>query len=269
MVHRNLLWIGNRAAQPPRPRAELAGAEKVSASMLSMFERTFIVNLPKRVDRRRHILAELARIDVRLQPGRVELFPAIRPTSDGGFPSIGALGCFLSHRTIIKQAVADKLENVLIVEDDLKFIHDIKRRLPVVVDSLFSKDWQFAYLGHVEPDLVSQSPLWEVPYNRGFSCSHFYALHRSLMPDLLDFLEGVERRPPGSPDGGPMHVDGAFSFFRSIHPNIRTYAAVPALGGQASSRSDITIGWPDRIPGLRPAISLARSARSFVRARIQ
>ncbi|HAX77040.1 MAG TPA: LPS biosynthesis glycosyltransferase, partial [Cyanobacteria bacterium UBA11372] len=48
------------------------------------------------------------------------MFPAIRPDDAGDFPSIGARGCFESHLAILKQALADRLSNVLIVEDDLK-----------------------------------------------------------------------------------------------------------------------------------------------------
>jgi hypothetical protein len=57
---------------------------------------------------------------------------------------------------------------------------------------------------------------------------------------LVEFLEAIMKRPPGSPDYGPMHVDGAYGLFRLMHPELKTFAAFPTMGYQRSSLSDIT-----------------------------
>lgn len=54
-----------------------------------LFDRTYVINLPHRVDRRTAIELELSHAGMPFTPGRVELFAAIRPDSPGGFESIG------------------------------------------------------------------------------------------------------------------------------------------------------------------------------------
>ena len=51
-------------------------------------------------------------------------------------------------------------------------------------------------------------------------------------------------------NGGPMDIDGAYSTFRQLYPEIITLVANPSLGYQRSSRSDITpYRWFDK-PGI-------------------
>ncbi|WP_228056539.1 hypothetical protein [Microcoleus sp. LEGE 07076] len=57
--------------------------------LTEFFERTYVVNLPERQDRRRDITKELANAGISLAPNSVEIFPAIRPETAGEFPSIG------------------------------------------------------------------------------------------------------------------------------------------------------------------------------------
>lgn len=45
-------------------------------------------------------MAELKRIGI--EAADVEVFPAIRPIDVLGFPSIGTLGCYLSHLAVLK-----------------------------------------------------------------------------------------------------------------------------------------------------------------------
>lgn len=89
--------------------------------------------------------------------------------------------------------------------------------------------------------------------------AHFYGVNGRVLDRLVAFLELVMSRPPGHPDGGPMHVDGAFSTFRQQNPDVLTLAASPSLGWQRSSRSDIASNrWYDRTPVSRELVGLAR-----------
>ena len=56
------------------------------------FDKTFIINLAERTDRRREMLRELKGIGIAPTPGHVEFFPGIRPDDRGEFPSIGRTG---------------------------------------------------------------------------------------------------------------------------------------------------------------------------------
>jgi glycosyl transferase, family 25 len=56
-----------------------------------------------------------------------------------------------------------------------------------------------------------------------------------------------------------MHVDGAYSWFRRQHPEVITLLAMPELGHQRSSRTDIhDLNWYDRSIVLRPLVSVLR-----------
>lgn len=228
-------------------------------SIFNAFQRIYVINLPSRADRLRAVLAELARVGISKDDPRLKIFAGIRPSDAGGFPTIGTRGCFLSHLGVLREALADGLDNVLILEDDVLLNPSALKPSHELQTVLARGDWDFAYLGHVQPSpdpnaspifLTTQTPL---------VCLHCYALNRRVIGPLLDYLQSCLARPPGHPDGGPMHVDGAYSMFRARHPNFVTIICQPSLAGQRSSRSDIHVNrWFDRLPGFKQLAGLAR-----------
>jgi hypothetical protein len=231
------------------------------------FERIVVINLRERVDRRREMQAELRRAGIGAGDARLQFFAAIRPADAGLFPSVGARGCFESHLGVIGEALRDGVENLLVLEDDLLLHPAACVEQPALVERLARGPWDFAYPGHMlPPEETGGAVRWQesrIP----LACTHFYGLHRRVFADLRDYLEDCRRRPPGHPDGGPMHVDGAFSMFRGRNPAVVTLIASPSLGGQRSSRSDITANrWFDRQPGLRLLAGLARKGKNLWRA---
>jgi hypothetical protein len=149
---------------------------------------------------------------------------------------------------------------VLVLEDDCNFAPDFQDRQSRLARSLDSTPWGIAYLGHRES--VSGAADLEV-WNpaRGVLLMHCYAVDGKVVPQLTSYLEAILLRRPGSPDGGPMCVDGALSWFRRHHPQVRTVLAAPALAHQRPSRSDITMRWFDRVPILREAAEMYRGYR--------
>ena len=104
-------------------------------------DKVFIINLKERTDRREAIEKELIRVDMK----NYEFFDAIRPTTDDlnnwnslfikDIPTwfkrlnkdeskyrLGALGCLLSHYKIMQISKERGYKNVMILEDDTKFI---------------------------------------------------------------------------------------------------------------------------------------------------
>lgn len=234
------------------------------------FQRVYVVNLPERKDRRKLIVKELDEAGIPLTPHRVEIFPAIRPDEAGGFPSIGARGCFSSHVAILKQAKQQGLNNILIVEDDLEISAKFRTDQAVFIQQLCQQDWDFVYFGHVE-EVGEKSPvaLIPLPFSKGVMTTHFYAINGRVFDRLLRFLEELQQRPPGHPKGGPMHLDGAYSTFRSQNPDVVTLIATPNLGWQKSSRSDIYPNpWFDRLPGFRQLVGAARTSKTWLKRRI-
>ena len=72
----------------------------------------FYINLEKRTDRRKYVEQELASIG--FPDHKIERYKAIENKN-------GAIGCTLSHIMCLKMAMQRKLNNVMIVEDDICF----------------------------------------------------------------------------------------------------------------------------------------------------
>jgi glycosyl transferase family 25 len=213
---------------------------------------TFVINLPHRTDRRRDMERQLAKVG-----WSAEFFPAIRPDDAGGFPSIGARGCFLSHLEVLRRARG--AERLLILEDDLNFASDFRTHWANFTDALSHAPWSIFYAGHV---LEGRSGLVRLSPSEGVQCSHFMLINGPAISKLIDGLEAILSRPSGDPLGGPMHVDGAYTTIRASNPDLVTYAAFPALGHQRSSRTNVgSLRWFDRIGALAPAVRLARKIK--------
>ena len=236
-------------------------------TLLDVFDRTFVLNLPHRADRRREMGVVLRRVGMDWEPGRVELFEATKVADPGPFPSVGARGCFLSHLRMLQRGRELGVSRLLLMEDDL----EITPHFPELVDSvarrLAEDDWGFAILGHDGPTRLApdEPPRLEVIRN-GVYTNQFYAVHGQILDRLIAYLELVLTRPAGHPEGGPMHVDGAFTMFRDQNPDVRTLLAHPNLGWQRSSSSDIATRWVDQAPLIRNLFQAARLVkRRFAR----
>ena len=97
----------------------------------------------------------------------------------------------------------------------------------------------------------------------GTSVSGDVGLDARVFGSLIAFLEAQLARVPGHPDGGPMHVDGSYNLFRRAHPEFETWLAVPELGYQRASRTDIhPLQWRDRAWGVRNAVGLLRRMKN-------
>jgi hypothetical protein len=227
------------------------------STLKDFFPLARVINLPERRDRYRAIERQLAMLGMQFAPGEVEVFAAKRPDSAAGFPGIGARGCFLSHLEVLKDARDRGLESILIIEDDLEVLPANVSRLNAIVDQAKDKRWGIMYLGHVEElDPVSEPQL--ISYDSPIKTSHMYGVHHSALGPLIEYLERCLLRPPGDPVGGPMHYDGALTMFRASHPEVVTLIAQPSLGGQRSSRSDITPRRLENMQGLKQIVAALR-----------
>ncbi|MDY6937439.1 MAG: glycosyltransferase family 25 protein [Cyanobacteriota bacterium] len=224
---------------------------------IDFFDRTYVINLPEREDRRKEMTQELNLAGMPFTPNKVELFKAIKPDSPGPFKSIGFRGVFLSHLTILKTAKAEGFKNVLILEDDLEFRKDFPQYEEAIIAEMMSVDWDilnFGYYcdGYSGLESIGSSIL--KPFSGKIIGTHFYAVNGKVFDRLIDFLEGMLQRPPGHPDGSPMSPDGALNLFDNKFSDVNRLITVPYFGFQRSSPSDITPQWYDRLPVLNFSI---------------
>lgn len=207
--------------------------------MKKYFEAIYIINLPSRGDRRVEMQEQLAKVGLSLDGAYVRVFPAVRPTDASGFPNIGTKGCFLSHLAVLTDARDRGLRNVLVLEDDCNFVKNIASRLEDVLGMEPHPQWSLFYggaLNAIPTDKVKDGYLDPLQAVCG---AHFLAVSSDALVSLVTYFEAMLLRQPGDPSGGPMHVDGAYSWFRAAHPEARTLLANPEIAYQRSSATDI------------------------------
>jgi glycosyl transferase family 25 len=233
---------------------------KAGQALLDTFDRVRIINLKTRADRRREMAGELARLGLDVDGERIAFHEACRPEDAGTFPSIGARGCFTSHFDILQAALTSGAGNVLILEDDLDFARDAEERLPRALDELASHPWSIFYGGYEQyAPPPSSTELAKADAEQAIRTTHFLALSRNAIEAGVPYLARMAQRPAGDPAGGPMHVDGAYSWLRKDHPALETWVATPELGHQRPSRTDIHApGVLDRMPVLRGFTAMGR-----------
>jgi GR25 family glycosyltransferase involved in LPS biosynthesis len=172
----------------------------------------------------------------------------------------------MSHLGVLRKATQMGCSRVLIFEDDLSFAADFNARLEQSVKTLTAELWDVFYGGYrLAPwrDLSLGAPA--IAPDQELRCSHFVALQSPAMRLAVPFLEAMLMRPGGHVDGGPMHVDGAYNWLRRRNPKLITRLAVPQLGYQRSSRTDVhSLRWFDRLPVLRQATAAVRRVRNLV-----
>lgn len=237
--------------------------------IFASFDHIYVINLATRTDRREEMTGELARIGTGFDDKRVTLFEAVQPSDADGFRSIGARGCFLSHLGVLRLALRSGHRRILVLEDDCDFVHGIDRLLPRALDALDRGSFGIFHGGYrIEPPVVATGPVVRVDRDLPIGLTHMMGFDARAIALLVPYLELMLARPAGSPDGGPMDVDGAYGWFRASHPDVVTWIAIPPLGVQRPSPTDISPpGAFDRLPLPRPARTLLRGMRRAWRRR--
>lgn len=257
---------------PVSQGSEYRSSHSVGDSLVSACGDMVVINLPSRRDRRYEFAEQLQQIGLSFDHPRVHLFDAVRPQEAGPFPTIGARGCFLSHLEILRSALEEGAEKILVCEDDLNFAHDIRQRSPYLMAEIERQDWDMLYgfaPAWVEaPTVDGEKQLLLLRPEDIFTCTHIIAFRRQAISLLVPYLEAILSRPAGDPAGGPMHVDGAYHWFRKAYPDLRVIAVRPGIGYQRASMTDVSRpGAIDRLPVVRQMAAFARRLRNRLHAR--
>lgn len=236
-----------------------------TVDLLSFFDRTYVLNLPERSDRRRQTERELRRHF----PGssvadRVRYYPAIRPDDKGGFKKVGSHGCFLSVIDMLTTAEAEGLGSVLVLQDDVRFTPSFAKHERWLLDELSAVPWDYVQLGYIDgrgevAQRCTAGPAL-VDFDGQVTGAHCVGFNGSVIGQMLEHLHAVLNGEPGDRLLGPMPVDGAFNTFKWLHPGAVRLLPVPNLVEQRKSRSDISPKKHDQIPGFRRVTEGARAA---------
>lgn len=142
------------------------------------------INLSHRTDRNQHIVNELTSIG--FNTTKIKRLDAVQHT-------LGGIGCGLSHIQCLEYAIENKCNNILIVEDDFKFIID-STELNSRLTELFSTDpnYDVYLLGrNLYYYTHNTSKLYRVVESQAASC---YLVSSKFMKTLLaNYKEAVEK----------------------------------------------------------------------------
>jgi glycosyl transferase family 25 len=115
--------------------------------------RTYVINLVSRPDRRREMEAELGSSG---WPGPVEWLTEQRPTEKGEWLSTGYKGCFMSHFKVLVRGRDAGHSSFAVLEDDCEFEPGAVQRLHSIERVLEEREWDLCYLGHYIPSSAWQ-----------------------------------------------------------------------------------------------------------------
>lgn len=234
--------------------------------LIERFDRSYIINLRDRTDRRVEVIREFAKIGITLPHPKIGLYTAERPADQGVFPSLGARGIFESHRDVLRLAIERRLSNVLVFEDDVFFRDIPEHAIDGMLSELGRQPWDIIYFGYLFPSEstlsgpLAQSEILTIG-------SHFCALNGPFIRYIAQYMDDCEKRPPRHRLGGPMSRDGVFNHVRLINPDVRVLLAVPNLAVQRSSRTDLgPLKFYDRVPWMRPVTGRLRGVKNWIRS---
>ena len=172
---------------------------------------TFIINLPHRIDRKEHMLSEIKKIKC----DSYEFIDAISHENPG-------IGCNLSHLKCIEMAKDQKLEYVLILEDDVSFTENINDILYKSLTDVQKFDWNLLYLGGNLKDKATYVTDYLLRV-KSVNTTHAYIIHQSFYDIVLNLTPEII-------------IDRHYRRLADIYP---MYMCAPMVAFQIPSFSDL------------------------------
>jgi len=217
-------------------------------------DKIYVINLEHRKDRKKEIMEELSKMKVD-DLGKVEIFRGIVPNEEilnkwnpnfvKPLPDwtkkqnlnekkyrIGALGCLLSHFTIIQKAYANDYDNILIFEDDALFkkkdksLPEILKKYDIFFDKIV-KEYGIFYLGGNNSEFGMRKIIDNIYLTYGTYTTSSYIISKDCMKFVIDNLTGY-----------PKEID---KFYQEIVQKKKyCFTIHPPIVVQRESHSDIT-----------------------------
>lgn len=198
------------------------------------FEKIYCINLDRRPDRWQECLEEFSihnlevsrfsGVDAKNIP---EITENVNKTPD---LDIGYIGCCRSHRLIIESAKRDNFENILILEDDVKFDDSLNEVFSEFIQEV-PDDWDILFLGanHALNNPWQRAPIIKISehvYKLSFCyATHAYAVRKKAYDKIIECL---------LPENDKSDV-----LFSHAQTQLNTYVVRPHLAWQRESYSDI------------------------------
>lgn len=198
------------------------------------FDGVFLINLRRRPYRLKEATYELTKAGIKFN-----VFDAVdgNTFNDLTIPSEyrgntkhlkpGAVGCLLSHISLIKYAKEKGLKNILIFEDDVVFSKNFNSFFNTIINEI-PKDWDMFYLGGhpIQGQITKVSK--NINKSSQILATHSYAINASAYDIILNSNEYK------------YAIDTLYT--ELIHMNINAYICNPRITYQREGYSDISNG---------------------------
>jgi len=181
---------------------KLITIENISENIINVndkinIDKIYIINLHRRIDRKKKIIDELKKIDVKNYEfitavdgndiNVQNLYKKLKNDSKSKLKSAGHLGCLLSHKKALEKAYINKYNQILILEDDIffkskDFSNDLKKMVIC--------PWKIIFLG--APILEKKIFLNKWAHCDKFPGTYGYIIKRELIQNILSLLKNME-----------------------------------------------------------------------------
>jgi len=199
------------------------------------FQEIHCINLYKRTDRWEECVEEFDKHSINVE--RYKAFDGKDLESLPGLNS-GQVGAIYSHRGIIQEAKERGLDNILILEDDVKFDDEVNLKFSEIYDRI-PKDWDIILFGgnHVGNNPWAKGQMTKVSENV-FRVTHSLALHcYAVKNTVYDMSIDVLSKMNNTND----------ALFAEIQSKVNCYIIRPHLAWQRPSYSDLCELYSDHI----------------------
>jgi GR25 family glycosyltransferase involved in LPS biosynthesis len=147
------------------------------------FDRIYCINLDKRKDRWEHLNKELDKIEL-LKNDDYERISAIEMKD-------GRVGLIKTVGKIIDKAIKNEYSNILIIEDDCKFINNSLNILDYAIEDLSNLDWDLFYLGANTHTKLEKKTKHLSILKSGFA-THAVAYNSKVFEKILNYTNTIE-----------------------------------------------------------------------------
>jgi GR25 family glycosyltransferase involved in LPS biosynthesis len=186
----------------------------------SYFCKIYVINLDSRPDRMRECQNEFNKLGI-----ETERFPGIVFTGTQDDYWNRCMGCHLSHLSIIKKAKELNLKNILIFEDDVKFINNPVEILSNALIQL-PCEWDMFYLGgNICRKMTKISE--NIAKLSHAQSTHAYAINGNFYDIILNKMNEFNTR----------HMDVVYA--DDLVPNFNCYISIPMIAVQKNGYSNI------------------------------
>ncbi|TSS97523.1 Procollagen galactosyltransferase 2 [Bagarius yarrelli] len=195
-----------------------------------VFDEIYIINLMRRTDRRARMLRTLDVLGIevtvinavdgkalnssQLQDLGIEMLPSYQDPYSGRVLTKGEIGCFLSHYNIWKQVVERNQRQVLVLEDDVRFEPNFKRRLNTIMEDVQQMEiqWDLIYVGRKRLQVKNPERWVKGVKNLVYPDYSYWTLGYTLS------LQGAKKLLEAKPLGKMLPVDEFLPLMFNKHP---------------------------------------------------